>query len=102
MARRTSVDRKNRGLVKNYGITLKERDVMWAEQGGVCAICHEVPREERTAGGGINDGICVDHDHVTGRIRGLLCSRCNWMLGNARDNVLILEAGAKYLQERAR
>ena len=39
----------------------------------------------------------VDHDHITGKIRGLLCVNCNTILGRAKDSVFILEAGKRYL-----
>lgn len=41
----------------------------------------------------------VDHDHVTGTIRGLLCSKCNTLLGMAKDNIAILENAIKYLKK---
>lgn len=55
-------------------------------QGGRCAIC----RKRRT--------LVVDHDHVTRRVRGLLCLNCNVMLGHAKDDPKILTAGAAYLK----
>lgn len=58
-----------------YGITLADYDAMLAAQQGACAICH------RTDPGGKTDLFHVDHDHVTGRVRGLLCNRCNRCLG---------------------
>ena len=57
---------------REYGITLVEYDQMLAEQGGVCAICKKEPDGRR---------LSVDHDHVTGEVRGLLCVRCNSFLG---------------------
>lgn len=88
------VKAKDTFLRKTYGITLAERDAMWAAQGGVCAICHQKPT------GGRGDGIYVDHDHETNKIRGLLCGQCNCLLGYARDNVLTLESAIRYLQEQ--
>lgn len=61
-------------------------------QGGGCAICGRCPRTKRLA---------VDHDHATGRVRGLLCpgeDGCNVrLLGYVRDNVAILQAAIDYL-----
>jgi Recombination endonuclease VII len=55
---------------------------MLAAQGGVCAICRkpEMIVDERTPGG--IRRLAIDHDHVTGRIRGLLCNRCNKCLSS--------------------
>jgi predicted nucleic acid-binding Zn ribbon protein len=55
-----------------YGIGKIEYDEMLTNQGGVCAICKRPPADTR---------LCIDHDHATGHVRGLLCSRCNGMLG---------------------
>lgn len=59
---------------------------------GCCAICGQVPEENG------RQRLCVDHDHETGAVRGLLCHRCNVMLGWARDNSKILERAARYLK----
>jgi hypothetical protein len=67
-------------------------DAMLESQGGKCAIC------------GATEGYnfpAVDHCHSTGKIRGILCDRCNRGLGFFKDNVAILRAAADYL-ERAR
>lgn len=62
-------------------------------QGGKCDICGISKKEDR---------LHVDHDHATGRIRGLLCHRCNSMLGLARDDTTILANGVKYLEKDRR
>ena len=64
-------------LRQNFGITLDEYRVKFKQQNGVCAIC-----------GGINSdrSLAVDHNHKTGQIRGLLCSRCNPALGFLQEN----------------
>lgn len=63
---------KEASLRQRYGITLADYDAMLKAQGGGCAICAKPPGKRRLA---------VDHDHKTGRIRGLLCSGCNTTLG---------------------
>lgn len=63
----------SRPRAKQLGIGSAEYDVMLLEQGGVCAICGNPPKE-----GGRR--LHVDHDHRTGAVRGLLCFRCNRML----------------------
>lgn len=53
---------------KTYGITLEQYDEMFRQQGGACAVCGSVPKKNR---------LSVDHDHATGKVRGLLCMNCN-------------------------
>lgn len=65
-------------LKRSYGITVDEYDEMLREQGGRCRIC----RTDRPRGYGTEKGnLYVDHCHNTGKVRGLLCSRCNLSLG---------------------
>ncbi len=62
------------GVLKcRYGITIQDYDTMLENQGGKCAIC----RRERLG----KRKLCVDHDHATGKVRGLLCTVCNSALG---------------------
>lgn len=63
---------------RKYGITPAEYAAMLAVQQGVCAICEQ---PELSSIKGTPRSLSVDHDHATGRIRGLLCTRCNSMLG---------------------
>ncbi|MGY1733659.1 endonuclease VII domain-containing protein [Geodermatophilus sp. SYSU D01045] len=72
-------------LMRRYGITVAEADAMLAEQGGLCAICVTAPAEH------------VDHDHVTGRVRALLCFGCNGGLGQFKDDPVVLRAAARYV-----
>ena len=71
-----------------YGITLAEYEAMMQAQDGRCAICGERPEER----------LRVDHDHVTGAVRELLCAPCNIALGGARDNPDLLRAMITYLE----
>ena len=64
---------------------------MLAAQGGCCAICGTSDTGKRKA-------FAVDHNHDTGKIRGLLCSNCNTGIGNLRDNVELLERAIDYLR----
>jgi hypothetical protein len=65
-------------------------------QGNRCAICntHAAAIEHASFK---HNPLVIDHDHRTGKIRGLLCSTCNNMLGHAKDNPSLLIAAAKYL-----
>ena len=69
------------------GLPLAEYDALLAAQGGGCAICGNAPKTRR---------LHVDHDHKTGKVRGLLCHRCNRALPNWVD-VVWLYAAREYL-----
>jgi hypothetical protein len=86
---------------KNYGgtipkTTLKTYKQMFKEQNGLCAICGQtLPLLQNKK---YNSLLCVDHDHTTGKIRGLLCSNCNKAIGLLKDDVIIIESAANYLK----
>ena len=83
-----------------YGITQDEYERLFAEQDGRCAICREAETtKDRT--GRVRARLSIDHDHETGRIRGLLCHHCNAALGHAKESEYRLRDMAAYL-ERAR
>lgn len=76
-------------IEKVYGLSSADYDALLASQGGRCAIGRERPKGKRLA---------VDHDHKTGEVRGLLCSRCNHdLLGAGFDSVAKLGAATHYL-----
>ena len=81
-------------LLRSYGITASEYEVYLHRQGGVCAICHGPPRGNSRNG----LSLVVDHDHRTGRIRGLLCSVCNRTLGVFQEDSTILRRCIEYLE----
>lgn len=71
--------RKKYNLEKSYGITLEQWQEMYDLQEGCCKICKRHQSElDRT--------LFVDHDHKTGKVRGLLCSLCNQFLGRIDDD----------------
>jgi hypothetical protein len=81
---------RNAQLQRSYGITLEEFNRMEKEQGGVCAICASPPRHNRA--------LSVDHNHLTGKIRKLLCQNCNAALGMFKDDPERLIRAADYLR----
>jgi hypothetical protein len=83
-----------RHLRNKYGIDAAAYAALLANQGGCCAIC-------RSDAKAIGETLAVDHDHVTGLVRGLLCAKCNRMLGCAIDRPEVLRAGADYLNAQA-
>lgn len=86
---------KNNDLKKMYGITLSEYEDMWLRQEGQCKICG-LPETSVIRGKKIS--LAVDHCHATGKIRGLLCHRCNKSLGSFKDDVSLLERAILYLK----
>lgn len=89
---------KNSRLKKCFGIDLEKYQQMLLQQNGVCAICG---RPEIATYNGKIRMLAVDHDHKTGEIRGLLCQRCNTVLGSCGDNVALLLQMMSYLNERS-
>jgi len=87
-----TIDRANHYRY-TYGLTLVEANQILARQGGVCAIC----RTTEFMGPGKRP--CIDHDHTTGKVRGILCQRCNTALGLFNDDIERLEAALKYVKE---
>lgn len=81
-----------------YGVTQAWFEETLAAQGGVCAICRQP--ETRVLRGKVTD-LCVDHDHATGAVRGLLCNACNAMLGCFDDDPDRLIAAAEYIEADA-
>lgn len=82
-------NRKDYDLKRNHGITIEQYNQMFVNQNGLCAICKEHPAE--------GTRLSVDHDHKTGKIRGLLCIRCNAGLGHFKDEISLLLNAIKYL-----
>lgn len=76
-------------VAKTYGITGDDYEALLKRQGGKCAICRARPKSKRLA---------VDHNHTTGAVRGLLCSRCNHdLLGSAWDSLAMAVALWHYM-----
>jgi hypothetical protein len=82
---------RGEGFKRMYGITLKEYERLLISQKGKCNICgiHESFEVKRLA---------VDHSHDSGKVRGLLCQKCNLMLGKFDENLDKLSQAAKYLE----
>jgi len=75
-------------LVKKYGITQAQKKKMISDQGNKCAICGD---EHRL--------LVVDHCHDTGKVRGMLCTKCNTAIGKLNDDPGMLRKAISYLEK---
>lgn len=82
---------RDRVMRRKYGIGLAEFDAMVAAQGGGCAICKATVNPDANS-------LAVDHCHKTGKVRGILCGRCNKALGLFNDDPNLLKRAVMYLR----
>lgn len=82
---------RQRSRVKVYDLSIEEYNALLEKQGHACAICR------KTASGG-KGRWHIDHNHATGRVRGLLCAMCNVGLGNFYDDITLLRGAIDYLE----
>lgn len=87
-----------RKTCRKYSMTLEDYDVLHEAQGYVCAIC-EKPETRLGSLSGEVQRLSIDHCHRTGRIRGLLCAKCNLGIGHFEDDVPRLKRIVEYLDE---
>jgi hypothetical protein len=81
-------------VFKKYGLTLEDVEKMFLLQDKKCKICQVQYEKTLTHG-----GLYVDHCHVSGKVRGLLCRDCNMMLGLCKDKTEILHNAIVYLNK---
>lgn len=75
--------------MRKFGLTMEQYGAMLEAQGGGCFICGRPPREDSS--------LHVDHDHLTGRVRGILCFCCNNALADLQDDPALLRKAASYV-----
>jgi hypothetical protein len=80
-------------LMRKFGMTIEQYDAMLEAQGGGCFICGRPPREDIS--------LHVDHDHFTGKVRGILCFCCNNALADFQDDPELLRKAAGYVSWHA-
>jgi hypothetical protein len=85
------VKRIKRGvkLKEKYNLSIIEYEELLNKQGGSCAICNSLP---------IRRNLDIDHDHITGKIRGILCESCNKAIGMFKDDIELLNKAINYLK----
>jgi hypothetical protein len=74
-----------------HGITAQQLFELHQKQKDCCAICHK-PEV-------IKSVLSLDHSHSTGQVRGLLCTHCNLLLGQANDDIMVLKGAITYLEK---
>lgn len=79
-------------LRRKYNLTVEEYKALLAKQGNCCAICKK----------GSKRGLHIDHDHLTGEVRALLCSPCNSGLGMFKDDIRLLAQAIVYLEDNGK
>jgi hypothetical protein len=88
------IQNQARFLKSKYNLTLDQYRAMRLEQNEKCAVCNQVFDDDNR-----HKTCHVDHDHKTGKIRGLLCCECNLAIGKMKDSPELLEKAAKYLED---
>jgi hypothetical protein len=86
---------RNYDLKRFYNITIEQFEEMKSSQNGKCAIC------KTTEPKGRHNVFAVDHCHKTGKVRGLLCNKCNVGLGSFRDDIESLNCAVEYLNKNS-
>ena len=84
---------KEQALLRNFGVDYKWYTEKLEEQNYSCAICNNKLQHKT------NDKFCVDHNHSTGEVRGLLCSNCNTAIGLLKENTEYLDSAKEYLNK---
>jgi len=86
---------------RKHSLSLEERDSFLQKQNNLCAICGNITNFKLKQGHGknISEEAVIDHDHLTGEIRGVLCGFCNTGLGAFKDNINSLKSAIGYLQD---
>jgi len=84
---------KRANIKRNYGLSWDAYLALLESQNYKCVICKQEINID------IKHSVHVDHDHNTGRVRGILCSTCNLGLGNFKDNIEFLKSAIDYLNK---
>lgn len=85
-------------IKSKYGLTIEDYNLLLSDQKGKCYICgnEETSYDAKTKK---VKSLSIDHNHKTGKVRGLLCSRCNALIGYAKEDIKILESAIKYINK---
>lgn len=86
-------DRYAHSIRRNFGMTMEDYNQMLESQGGVCSLCYGMNKNGKRLG--------VDHNHQTGKVRGILCQNCNAAIGYAQENIQTLQNMIDYLKKHS-
>ncbi len=92
-------ERKRAQRLKKFGLTLAQFNQMYASQEGLCGICEEPFKYYALGGPTKKEAVCVDHNHATGKVRGLLCSSCNLGIGHLKESKQFLLNAISYIEK---
>ena len=84
-------EQRRKSVIKSYGITIQEFENLLLKQTNTCAICKSDNWGRSSPS--------IDHDHLTGKVRGLLCNNCNRVIRLLGDSINIIEMALNYLKE---
>ena len=90
MIKKTTYEQARGKRIRSYGLTLEEHEQLMSDQGGKCWICQ---------GDNGLKALCIDHDHKTNNVRGLLCNLCNRAIGLLRDDPELIDKAAEYIRK---
>jgi len=97
----SSIRQRSAFIKWKYGISQEEYLKLLKAQDFKCAICKTPHEEVRRPGNlkhdGVSYGLCIDHNHITNKVRGLLCNQCNRALRLFKDNLEFLQNAIEYL-----
>lgn len=97
--KQTHLDRARAYAMKSkYGLTIEDYKDMHQKQNGLCLICGKPETQKSNPKSEKPDSLRVDHCHTTGKIRGLLCSACNFGISKFRDDPLLMLRAAAYVE----
>jgi len=87
---------QNAYAYKKFGLTVEQYKELVITQKGLCAICH---KPETRMKNGRTQRLSIDHNHVSGKVRGLLCGACNSGIGYFKDDLVTINSAISYLQQ---
>ncbi len=99
--RNNVVEKRKKSILSNKNYTIEQYDKLIKKQKGKCEICKK-PEVKINKASGEMKPLCLDHNHKTGKVRGLLCSKCNYALGFYSDSPSLLEKAAEYLRRHSK
>ena len=88
--------KRSKWLKTKYSLTFEEYEAKFREQNGRCECCSVEISITTTSNG--SDTACVDHNHTTGKVRGLLCNHCNRALGLLKEDIEVMKKLISYLE----